>query len=67
MLSEIELTSTFNEFFKQHPWVYDNSYWNPQFTPLAQRKTCGDKEGWRYGFRNPFEAKIEVMNKLVNR
>lgn len=65
LLSEIELTTRFNEFFKQHPWVYDNSCWHPQFTPLAQRKTWGDKEGWLYGYRNPFEAKIEVMKRSL--
>jgi hypothetical protein len=64
LLSEIELTAKFNDFYKQHPWVYDNSCWHPQFTPLAQRKTWGDKEGWRYGYRNPFEAKIEVMKAI---
>jgi hypothetical protein len=65
LISEIELTTKFNDFFKQHPWVYDNSCWHPQFTPLAQRKTWGDKEGWRYGYRNPFEAKIEVMTRSL--
>jgi len=64
LLSEIELVTKFNDFYKQHPWIYDNSCWHPQFTPLAQRKTWGDKEGWRYGYRNPFEAKIEVMKAL---
>lgn len=64
LLSEINLTTKFNDFYKLYPWVYDNSCWHPQFTPLAQRKTWGDKEGWRLGYRNPFEAKIEVMKSL---
>lgn len=65
LLAEIELTSKFNDFLKENPGIYDNCTWHPQFTPLSQRKTWGDKEGWRYGYRNPFEAKIEVMKRLL--
>jgi hypothetical protein len=32
---------------------------------IHQSKTWGDKEGWRYGYRNPFEAKIEVMKSSL--
>jgi len=37
----------------------------PAIQALAKRKIWEDKKGWQYGYRNTFEAKIEVLKRSL--
>jgi len=59
--SEIKLTEKFTALVKGHPWVWDNSCWNPHITVLTQHGLGINKKD----NHNAFTAKLDLMNKYL--
>jgi hypothetical protein len=62
--NEIALTEQFYQISRENPWLYHNSCWHPDYTPLSQKIKGLSTELVRPGV-SAFEVKMKLMRESL--